>query len=128
MLTKPNLNNLTVPDVPLDRLMDTHRRRWELSVCPVPDRIPLPMSSPSGVSQESRSHHLLRAAEVGFPMGPPTPRLPIICLGLGHILGPGRRRRAQGKSPQWAWNGIWPQRMALGSRAHSCRREGRRTF
>ena len=137
MLTEPNLIDLTVPDIPLDKqLMDAHRRRWgiECLPCARPNpqvnkvKSPLLTSSPSRVSQESRCHHLPRAAEVGFPMGTPTPRLPIICLGLGHILGTGRRRRAEGKSQQWAQNGIWPQRMALGSRAHSCRREGRRIF
>ena len=84
---------------------------------------PLPTTSPSGGLQASHSHHIPRPQRWGFQWDPrPTPANH--CLGLGHILGPGRRRRAEGKSQQWARNGIWPQRTALGSRTHSCRREG----
>lgn len=87
----------------------------------VPTAVELTLQSIAGEPQPSRTGSHRGGVSNGDP---PTPRLPIICLGLGHILGPGRRRRAEGKSQQWARNGIWPQRSALGSRTHCCRREG----
>ena len=55
---------------------------------------PLPTTSPSGVLQASHSHHT-ETTEVGFPMGTPAPRLPIIAWVLAtfwDLVGEGEQR------------------------------------
>lgn len=59
------------------------------------------VSSQSGVSHTAMTSKCLRVAEGMVSQGTPPPP-PTICFRLDHVLGPGRRRRAEGESQELA--------------------------